>query len=170
MGSERHDNILLGRISGLFGVKGWVKVFSYTEPREHIVRYSPWRLVYLGGERCVTVACGRSHNEAVIAKLLGIDDRDRAAGLVGAEILISCEQLEPLPTGEYYWAQLLGLEIIDMQGRVLGAVEYLLRSGAHDVMVVQGDRQRLIPFVQGTIVKDIDLIAGVMCVDWAPDY
>jgi 16S rRNA processing protein RimM len=170
MEDNRHDRILVGRISGLFGVKGWIKAFSYTEPRANIVRYSPWHLLCAGGERVIEVASGRCHGEAVVAKLQDVDDRDAAALLVGADIEVGYQQLERLPIGEYYWAQLLGLEVIDVQGRALGVVDHLLRTGANDVLVVEGDRQRLIPFVQGAIVKDIDLAAGVMRVDWAPDY
>ncbi len=170
MSDGRCNRILVGRISGLFGVRGWIKVFSYTEPRDNIVRYSPWHLRCAGGERAVEVAAGRSHGEGVVAKLKGVDDRDAAAALAGADIEVDRRQLEPLPAGEYYWAQLLGLQVVDMQGRTLGAVDHLLRTGANDVLVVEGDRQRLIPFVQGVIVRDIDLDAGVMRVDWEPDY
>jgi 16S rRNA processing protein RimM len=170
MASERRDRILVGRISGLFGIDGWVKVFSYTEPRENIVRYSPWRLLCAGGELTVEVTSGRGHGESVVAKLQGVDDRDSAALLIGAEIEVSYQQLEPLSAGEYYWVQLLGLKVIDMQGRALGIIDHLLRTGANDVLVVEGERPRLIPFAQGQIVKEIDLAAGVVRVDWAPDY
>jgi 16S rRNA processing protein RimM len=164
------DRIRLGRISGLFGVKGWLKIFSYTEPRENIVRYTPWHLLRRGGERTIQVSSGRAHGGGVVAKLCGVDDRDAAADLVGAEIEVHRAQLEPLAPGEYYWAQLTGLAVYDLQERPLGKIDHLLRTGAHDVLVIEGERQRLIPFVRGAVVKDIDLDRGVMRVDWSPDY
>ncbi len=165
-----YDRIILGRISGLFGVKGWVKVFSYTEPRENVIRYSPWHLLRAGLEQVHEVAAGRCHGAAVIAQLRGVDDRDAAANLIGADIEIARQQLEPLPPGEYYWAELQGLEVKDLGGSMLGRIDHLLRTGAHDVLVVEGERQRLIPFVRGGIVKDVDLDRGVVRVDWSPDY
>jgi 16S rRNA processing protein RimM len=168
--NARCNRILVGQISGLFGVKGWINVFSYTEPRDNIIRYSPWRLVYESTERTIEVSDGHSHGAAVVAKLKGVDDRDMAAALVGADIEVYYQQLEPLAPGEYYWAQLLGLNVMDMEGRALGRLDRLLRTGANDVLVVEGERQRLIPFVQGQIVKEIDLAKGVMRVDWSPDY
>jgi len=162
--------VRVGRIAGLCGVSGWVKIFSYTEPRENIVQYSPWWLLRAGSEELRAVAEGRRHGNAVIARLQGVEDRDAAAELVGTEIEVEDAQLEPLPPDEFYWAQLQGLEVVELQGRSLGRIDHLLRTGAHDVLVIEGERQRLIPFVRGAVVKDIDLDARVMRVDWAPDY
>ncbi|MGH8502357.1 MAG: ribosome maturation factor RimM [Gammaproteobacteria bacterium] len=167
MGASR---IRIGRVSGVFGVSGWIRVFSYTEPRENIVQYSPWRLTHTDGEHTLDVVEGRRHGESVIARLQGVDDRDSAAALVDAQIEVDHSQLRPLPPGEFYWAQLQGLEVVELQGRRLGRIDHLLRTGAHDVLVVEGERRRLIPFVRGAVVKDIDLNARVMRVDWAPDY
>jgi 16S rRNA processing protein RimM len=170
MNREYRDHVLVGRISGLFGVNGWVKVFSYTEPRDNIVRYRRWRLLRAGDERRIDVVSGSSHGHSVVVKLHGVHDRDAAAGLIGAHIAVGLDQLDPLPDGDYYWAQLLGLEVVDLQERILGTVGHLLRTGAHDVLVLEGERQRLIPFVRDRVVKDIDLGAGVIRVDWSPDY
>jgi 16S rRNA processing protein RimM len=167
---KRSDRVLVGRISGVFGVEGWIKVYSYTEPRENVVNYSPWRLLGRDGELVREVLAGRRHGNGVVAKLQAIDDRDAAAALVGVDIQLCREQLETLSAGEYYWADLVGLEVVDLEGKTLGTVSQLLRTGANDVLVVEGDRERLIPFVQGAIVTDIDLDAGRMRVDWAPDY
>lgn len=170
MTGSRSDRIAVGRICGLFGAKGWVKIFSYTEPRENICRYSPWHLLGPQGERAIEVSDGRLQGETVVAKLVGIDDRDAAAALQELDIEVDWAQLDPLPPGEYYWEQLSGLAVLDTQGRLLGVVDHLLRTGAHDVLVVAGERQRLIPFVQGAIIKHVDLGAGTIRVDWAPDY
>ena len=134
--NDRQARVRIGRVSGLFGVSGWVKVFSYTEPRENIVQYSPWRLVRAGGEELKAVAEGRREGDAVVVRLQDVEDRDTAAALVGAEIEVEASQFEPLPPDEFYWAQLQGLEVVELQGRSLGRIDHLLRTGAHDVLVV----------------------------------
>jgi 16S rRNA processing protein RimM len=168
--SKGIHRILVGRISGVFGVNGWVKVFSYTEPRENVVTYSPWLLIGRDGEFRKEVIAGRRHGEVVVAHLRDVHDRNAADALVGADIQVCREQLGTLSAGEYYWVELIGLEVEDLQGAALGRVDHLLRTGANDVLVVTGERQRLIPFVRGEIVKVVDLDSGVMRVDWGADY
>ncbi len=109
---------------------------------------------------------GRRHTKTVIAKFRGIDDRDLAAGLLGAEVAIQQAQLESLPEGEYYWMQLVGLRVVNLKGNDLGVVDYLLETGANDVLVLKGNTDILIPFVQNTVVKDVALDQGVITVDW----
>ena len=106
----------------------------------------------------------------LLAKLKGIDDRNQATNLLGAEIAIEPSQLESLSEGEYYWAELIGLRVLDLQGRELGVVDHLLETGAHDVLVLQGTPEILIPFVTGPIVKTVDVEAGYLRVAWDPDY
>lgn len=154
--------LVLGYLSGLHGVQGWFKVYSYTDPRENIFSYSPWRV----GERTFQVEQGRSQGKGLVVKLAGIDDRDSAAALLGAEIGVPRERLPPLPEGEYYWADLYGLRVIDTTGRELGTVDHLLETGANDVLVVKGAREYLIPLVFGPIVLAVDLQAGTLRVDW----
>jgi 16S rRNA processing protein RimM len=162
--------IVVGKISGLFGVKGWVKVYSFTEPRENILRYSPWLLQKGAEQKQVEVVAGNLQGKAVVACLKGIDDRDVAATLNGYEILIDPTVLPKAAEGEYYWRDLIGLQVETEQGISLGKVDYLLETGANDVLVVQGDRERLIPFLQGQFVKHIDLQAGKMIVDWDAEF
>jgi 16S rRNA processing protein RimM len=160
----------LGKISGVFGVKGWVKVYSYTDPREGITNYSPWRVKLKGQWREYTVEAGQRQGKTVIAKLEGIDDRDQAMLLSGGLIAIRSDQLQPLAEGEYYWHQLEGLQVVNLQGVELGIVDHMMETGANDVMVVKGDRERLIPFTQGHTVELIDLDEGVITVDWDPEF
>lgn len=162
--------IHIGKITGLFGVKGWVKVFSYTEPRENILDYSPWLLKKGERSRLAEVAEGKRHGKAIVAHLEGVDDRDAAGELGGYDIYIAYDQLPAARENEYYWTDLVGLQVITVTGRQLGVVDHLLRTGANDVLVVMGDRERLIPFLQGRTVTGIDLEAGVMTVDWDPDF
>ena len=165
------DWVVLGKISGLYGVQGWVKVFSYTEPRAAIVNYRP---LYLQQPRqqwqADELEGGRAHGKGVVLKFADIDDRDRASQLIAAEVAITREQLPPPAAGEYYWVDLQGLQVIADTGQVLGKIEYLFSTGANDVMVVKGDRERLIPFLQNDVVKTIDLDRRIMRVDWDPDF
>jgi 16S rRNA processing protein RimM len=170
MAQNCRDTILVGRVCGVFGLAGWIKVFSYTEPRENIVRYTPWHLLFEGCERVMKVADGRRQGNGVVAKLAGVEDRESAGELVGTDIAVLPAQFEPLPAQEYYWTQLVGLEVVNTEGCVLGTVDHLLRTGANDVMVLTGKRERLIPFVRGQIVQDINLDVGVIKVDWAHEF
>jgi 16S rRNA processing protein RimM len=163
--------VTLGRISGAHGIQGWVKVHSDTSPRDNIVHYSPWLLLRQGRREAWTVNAGRLQGKSVVAKLAGCNDRNTAEELTGAEITIPRTQL-PATTepGEYYWADLVGLEVRPVGGVDLGRVESLFETGANDVIVVQGDRERLIPYIWQQVVRDVDLEAGVMLVDWDPEF
>ena len=161
--------VLFGRISGLFGVQGWVKIFSHARPREAIIGYSPWLIKIAGEWREVTVEEGRAHGKGVVAKLTGIDDRDQASGLIGAEIAIRLSQLPPLKQGEYYWAQLVGLEVVNLAGEKFGKVSHLFDTGANDVMVVRNGRERWLP-ATGKVIREVNLDAGLIRVDWDADF
>jgi len=158
--------IVLGRISGLYGVRGWVRVFSETEPRENILRYSPW---LLDGEPR-PVAEGKRHGKGLVARLAGCEDRDQAAGLIGKSIAVRRAQLPPPRPDEFYWADLEGMTVETLSGTGLGRVSHLFETGANDVLVVQGERERLLPFVWDDVIKDVDFDAGVIRVDWDPDF
>jgi 16S rRNA processing protein RimM len=162
--------VLLGRIVGVFGVEGWVKVHSYTEPRENILRYRPWRLRQGDVERVIEQPRGRVQGKGLAAKLPGIDDRDAAAALAGSEIWIARAALPKPKRGEYYWTDLEGLEVVAADGTALGRVSHLFATGANDVLVVRGERERLIPFLPGAVVKDVDLDAGTIRVEWDPEF
>lgn len=167
---SRPDGLVqLGRISGLFGVQGWVKVFSDTRPREAIVNYSPWFVKLGGAWREIEVENGRAHGKGVVAKLAGFDDRDRATGLVGAEIAVKIGQLPPPKQGEYYWAQLVGLEVVNLAGQRLGKVDHLLETGANDVLVVSNGKEHWLP-ATSNVIREVDLEAGRIRVEWDADY
>ena len=163
------DPLVLGRIVGLFGVRGWVKVFSYTDPREAVLKYRGLLLGQHGKWQSVEVAEGQRHGKSVIVHLEGIDDRDQAAALVGAEIGVSRDALPGLEDGQYYWSDLIGMKVVHLDGTVLGTIESMLETGAHDVMVLAGDQERLIPFVKDRIVLDVDLAERLVSVDWEWD-
>ncbi|MHB8535792.1 MAG: ribosome maturation factor RimM [Sulfuricaulis sp.] len=168
--APRSDGLVLfGRIGGLFGVQGWVKVFSHARPREAIIGYSPWLVKLDGDWREMKVEDGRVQGKGVVAKLAGVDDRDQAIRLVGGEIAVRLAQLPPLKPGEYYWAQLVGLEVVNLAGQGFGKVDRLIDTGANDVMVVRNGRERWLP-VTTSVLREVDLDAGVIRVDWDADF
>jgi 16S rRNA processing protein RimM len=161
--------VILGRIVGLFGVKGWVKVHSYTEPRQALLDYRDWLLGREGAWRRFELVEGRQHGKGIVARLQGIEDRDAAAELLGSDIGVDRDTLPEAEEGHYYWADLEGLTVLHKDGTELGTVAYLMATGANDVLVVDGPVERLIPFVPGTVILDVDLADGVIRVDWEWD-
>lgn len=164
--------VLVGRIVGLYGVQGWLKIESWTEPRTRIFDYQPWLLTAAPGTEVeVSGIKGRPQGKGLICFVPGTDDRDKAAALVGQDIFIARELLPPPDKDEYYWVDLEGLEVVTTEGVSLGRVSHLFATGANDVVVVRdGERERLIPFVQGTYVRSVDLSGGRMVVDWDPEF
>ncbi len=168
---KQEDKVLLGLVNGLFGVKGWVKVYSYTRPRIKIIEYQHW---YLGNDfdQPIRIEEGRSQKGGVVAKLEGIDDRDAAVELLDRKIWIAGEQLMPLSKNEYYWYQLIGLDVLDTTDRHLGLIKDLIETGANDVMIVRGEgnTEYLIPYIYGQVIKSIDLEQKCMVVNWDTDF
>ena len=166
--------IALGKISGVFGVKGWVKVHSYTDPREKIVEYSSLMVKHQGQWQEVKPTGGKRQGKTVVIKLSGVDSRNEAELYIGDEIAIRQQQLEQLTEGEYYWRQLEGLNVQTTDGVELGKVHHLLETGANDVLVVRDAsedvRERLIPFTIGHAVVEVDLSAQIITVDWDPEF
>jgi 16S rRNA processing protein RimM len=178
MKDSNSDMIVVGKVSGLFGVKGWHKIFSETAPRDNILSYSPWYLKTRDGWQEYKVAEGKVHGKGIIARLEPCTDRDIAALLVGYQIAIQHKQLAKPEEGEYYWSDLIGLQVETTQGITLGKVKSLMETGANDVLVVKTDttkpdeavQERLIPFIPGQYVVTVDLAAGLMVVDWDPEF
>ncbi|HEC27338.1 MAG TPA: ribosome maturation factor RimM [Gammaproteobacteria bacterium] len=165
-------NITLGKIVGVFGVRGWVKVFSETRPREQIFKYSPWTLEHNGSVVEINVLDGRVQGKGLVASLDGVTDCDAARGLIGAEISIPQQDMPAAGIDEYYWSQLTGLRVENIQGIDLGLVTGLFETGANDVMVVKSckaDREHLIPFTKFAVI-DVDLDDEKIVVDWDPEF
>ncbi|HEY8218649.1 MAG TPA: ribosome maturation factor RimM [Methylobacter sp.] len=167
---SKQQHISVGKISGVFGVKGWVKVFSFTDPRENILTYSPWLLKKGDETKIVNVVDGQLQGKTIVAQLAGVNDRDQAAGLMGWDIFISQDQLPKAAKGEYYWSELIGLNVETINGVQLGVVDGLLETGANDVVIVHGERERCIPFLKGQTIINVDLDAGKIVVDWDPEF
>jgi len=164
---EKSDkNVTLGYISGVYGVKGMVKVYSYTGARENILKYKTWRLEKNGKTSVFKLEAGRKHGKGIVAKLESVNDRDEAAKLIKANVIISRKELPKLPEGEYYWSDLIGLEVFNTEGKSYGKVDHLFETGANDVVAVKGEKEILIPFIQGDYIKEINLEQGTILVDW----
>jgi len=165
------ETVTLGVINGVYGIKGWVKVYSSTDPIENILKYKTWRLKQKHQEVVVTLTDGRKHGKGIVAKFDGYEDRNSAETLTKSEINVLAEELPALLEGEYYWRDLIGLDVINMDGKPYGKIDHMMPTVANDVMVVKSDdAERLIPFVQGVYVMKIDFEENLAQVDWPEDF
>lgn len=182
--------LALGRVAGLFGVKGWVKVFSDTQPRENITHYGTWWLKgdkSQGGQQrdCqeYKVLQARPHGKTIIASLDGITTREAAAMLIGLQVAVPRGLLPEAREGEYYWADLVGCKVVSVAGDEMGLVDRLFETGANDVLVVKAtnsddnsvdkgghNSEILIPWIVPDVITSIDLTTRQLVVDWDPDY
>ena len=173
MAPGEQRRVVLGTITGPWGTRGWVRIRSSTDPPENIFRYAPWQVRRDGRWSAVAVAETRTQGRGVVARLDGCHDRDGALGYRGCEIAVERSRLPDPGDGEFYWTDLVGLGVVTADGVCLGTVERMLETGANDVMVVRGEvggeRERLIPFLPGSVVRSIDVERGAIVVDWHPD-
>jgi 16S rRNA processing protein RimM len=169
--------LVAGKITGVFGVSGWVKVVSYTALRASITDYQPWWIQKSDGLHQLEVDNSKKHGEGLVVHIKGTDDRDEARCWCQCDILIEKDLLPSLPSNDFYWHQLEGLSVISNspEQQVLGIVDGLIETGANDVLIVKGNRysidleERLIPY-SDEYVKSIDLAEGEMHVNWDPDF
>ena len=158
----------LGRIAGAFGIRGWVRLISYTEPPEALLGYEGLRMVGPDGvPRDVGILEGRRQGTELVARLEGVADRDAAQALARAVIVIDRDRLPETAPGEYYWHDLVGLEAVNLEGRILGRIDHFVEAPANAVMVVRGEREHWLPLVPKHL-KSVDLEARRVVVDWDP--
>ncbi|MEH6626442.1 MAG: ribosome maturation factor RimM [Motiliproteus sp.] len=168
--------VTMGRITSLYGVKGWLKVYSHTEPMENILSYAPWYIQRDGRWQIVELVQGKRHGKGLVAKLVGCDDREQAKEFCGTDISIDQRQLPNLKSEDYYWHQLEKLNVVTESNVLLGRVDYLISTGSNDVLVVKGTKEsidkqeRLIPYLPDQVVKEINLEEGIIRVDWDPEF
>ncbi|NWO05420.1 MAG: ribosome maturation factor RimM [Alteromonadaceae bacterium] len=174
--TQHSQETVIGQVTSVFGVKGWLKVYSFTDPREGILNYRDWTLVLDGKRIPARLEGGRRQGQGIVVKLKGVDDRDLARSYGGAEIRVPTSELPELPEGEYYWHQLEGLTVVTVEGECLGRVHHLMETGANDVLVVRAtadsidQRERLIPYLPDQVVTGVDLQSSQMVVDWDPEF
>ena len=167
---ESSEKIVLGKIASPFGVRGWTKITSYTEPPEGLLEYDVLDISKAGKKSRLTVEQGKPHGKFLAVKFEGIDDRDQVALFTNALIEVSRHELPASQDGSYYWADLIGMAVETLDGVELGTVERMMETGANDVLVVLGDRERLIPWIEGDVVKKVELQEKLLTVDWDPDF
>lgn len=159
----------MGRVAAPYAVRGWIKVQTFTEYLDSLLDYPVWWLGKAGKWQSYSIVEAKVHSQSVIAQLEGVNDRNQSEAMVGMEIAVPRAELPAAEEGEYYWDDLVGLTVVNLAGENLGKVEGILETGAHDVLKVVGDRQRLIPFTN-PILSEVDLKAGRILVDWGLDY
>ena len=175
--SQEKAKIVAGKLGAPYGIKGWLKVHSFTDDPEGIFDFSPWLIGQQGNWQTVEVVDWRRHSKGLIAKLATVEDRDQANALTNAEIAVFEDQLPDLPEGEFYWRDLIGLTVVTDKGYNLGKVDDMLETGSNDVLVVKanpndgfGKGERLIPYLTESVVLKVDLDGKEITVDWDPSF
>jgi 16S rRNA processing protein RimM len=170
-GSDTH--LILGRISSVFGIKGWVKVVSHTQPRENIFSYPHWLVKRSGQWQECQVETGKPHGKTLVAKIKNVDTREEAETWVGAEIAITRDMLPETDKDEYYWADLIGLKVTNLEGEDFGVVKRLMETGSNDVLIVynkESKTEHLIPWLIDQVIKQVDQDDQHIVVDWELDF
>lgn len=175
--SKPSNPIVIGKLGSTYGIRGWLRVFSSTEYTESIFDYQPWFIQKGGQWQQVTLESWRRHNQDLILKLKGVDDREAAHMLTNLEIAVDSEQLPALDEGDYYWKDLIGCQVVNTSGYALGHVVDMMETGSNDVLVVKanlkdafGMKERLIPFLDELVIKQVDIAAQRIEVDWDPGF
>jgi 16S rRNA processing protein RimM len=162
--------VVVARVGAPHGVRGWVKVDCFGgSPSESLLGTTQW---YIGEPRAwqrAEVAEITTHGRHIAVRLDGITDRDGATRLRHKQVALERSALPPTASGEYYWHDLQGLQVSNLQHEELGEVVDLIETGANQVLVVRGDREVLIPFLDG-VIANVDMSARRLVVDWQADY
>jgi 16S rRNA processing protein RimM len=164
--STEKEQIVVGKIGAPYGIKGWLKITSFTQPLMNILDYDPWYLQQGQTWKPVTIEAGHQHGKGIIVKFADFDTPEKARILTGTTIAVMREQLPALTQREYYWADLEGLTVINYTGEVLGKIIYLMETGSNDVLVVKGDKELAIPYLLDEVIINIDLAKKEMHVHW----
>ena len=167
--SQDSDWVVMGRIAAPFGIKGWVKVQAFSEDPGTLMDFPSWRIGRGTEQKHYTVETIQDHSNTLVAKLVGLDDRDKAYALRGQEISVARSALTPPEENAFFWSDLIGLTAVNREGVELGKVDSLMETGAQDVLVIKGEREHLIPFIAQFVGK-VDVAGGQIEVDWGADY
>jgi len=175
--STEEKKIILGKVGAVYGIKGWLKIHSFTDETEAILDYFPWSLKLGNNTQTVEITDWRKHNKILIVKVAGIDDRDEAQALVGSEILTNEAALPELSQDDFYWRDLIGMSVVTNKGYDLGVVTDMMETGANDVLVVKANlkdgfskKERLIPYLFEQVIESVSIENKQICVDWDPGF
>ena len=166
---EDDKKIYLGKITGVHGIKGWLKIQSFSSPPENILNYPSWIINNKGEEDYYSIEQGRKQNNKIVAKLEKIDDRNTAESLINSKIQILRSDLPKLSNENYYWSDLVGLSVLNSEEKVIGRIESLIETTANDIMVINTpkDERVLVPFVMHEIIKEVNLELNYVKIDWS---
>lgn len=162
--------VVIGRFGRPHGIKGFVTVHSFTEPRDNILRYTDWHALVNNQWQAIKLLSVETHSKVIIAQVEGYPERESVMRLTNAEIAVQQAQLADLQPGEYYWHQLIGMQVINQKGEPFGKVIEILPTGANDVLVVQGEKRHLIPYLPDQYILSIDDSQQLITVDWDLDF
>jgi 16S rRNA processing protein RimM len=175
--STEEKQIILGKVGAVYGIKGWLKIHSFTDETEAILDYFPWSLKLGNNTQTVEITDWRKHNKVLIVKVAGIDDRDEAQAFVGSEILTNEAALPELSQDDFYWRDLIGMSVVTNKGYDLGVVTDMMETGANDVLVVKANlkdgfskKERLIPYLFEQVIESVSIENKQICVDWDPGF
>lgn len=169
------DLIVMGKVGAVHGVRGEVKIHSFTDPIDNLLDYPRWTLRRDGEIKHIELAAVRFQGKGLVAKIQGVEEREIARSYTGFEICVPRSELPELTDGEFYWHQLIGLQVINQDQQLLGRVDHLLETGANDVLVVKpcanslDGRERLLPYTEHCVLA-IDLAEGKINVEWDTDF
>lgn len=164
---------VVGKLGSTYGIRGWLRIYSSTEQAESIFEYRPWFLKIKGEWQPTELENWRHHNHEIIVKLKDVDDREAAQTLANVEIGVDLSVFPELEEGDYYWHDLIGCSVVNLEGYTMGTVTEMMETGSNDVLVVKantkdafGKQERLIPFLYEQVVKRVDLTTKTIEVDW----
>ncbi len=164
---------VVGKLGSTYGIRGWLRIYSSTEYAESIFDYQPWFLKIKGQWQPTELESWKHHNHELIAKLKNVNDRETAQSLANVEIGVDLSVFPQLEEGDYYWHDLIGCNVVNLEGYAMGTVTEMMETGSNDVLVVRanskdafGKQERLIPFLYEQVVKRVDLTTKVIEVDW----
>ncbi|SNC58558.1 ribosome maturation factor RimM [Sodalis endosymbiont of Henestaris halophilus] len=175
--SKPAESVIVGKMGAVYGIRGWIRVYSFTEKSESIFNYRPWFITKEDKLHLIELESWKRHNRDWIIKIRNIKNRKEAILLTNFEIIIDASQLPHLDNGEYYWKDLLGCQIVTVNGDKLGEVVGFMETGSNDAMVVKtnqkdafGIKELLIPFIDGQVIKNVDLTNHIINIDWNPGF
>lgn len=167
---ESSNRIVVGKVAGAYGVRGWLKIFPFTESKKNILGFDHWSVEKHNNEALVKMSQGKVHGKFVVVQLEGVNSREQAEGLKGSLVRVEKAKLKRLAKDEFYWADLIGMTVRNLSEVEFGQVDSLMETGANDVLVVKGERERLVPFILEQVVKTVDLDNRLIVVDWDSEF
>lgn len=168
--NNQENWVIIGRFGRPHGIKGFIKIHSFTDPADNILRYTDWHVFFKNQWQPIKLSGLEVHNKTIVTRVDGYTERESVADLTNADIAVAKEQLAELEPGEYYWHQLIGMQVKNQKGESFGRVIEVMPTGANDVLVVQGEKKHLIPYLLGQFIIDINLDQQLIVVDWELDF